>query len=281
MNSRLAPVPSTGRSVADPVHRLILAVDVEGSTQRLNPDKGELRRIMYALLDRALRATGIGYKHLEPLNDRGDGVLILIRPHDDVPKTLPLRLLIPKLAALLVEHNATVDRPNLRLRLRVVFHAGEIHNDGWGFFGEDLDVAFRLLDAPGVKKALRNAPTSPLALVVSEEIHSAIVRQGYVDGGPYEQSVSVRVAERRLRGWVNIPVPAAAERALPAWPPQDAVARRVPGHRPAAAAVRGGGSRRPFPGQRERTMTRGDDLFPHPGGLHPPGPPWRPPREGR
>jgi hypothetical protein len=220
MNSRLAPVPSTGRSVADPVHRLILAVDVEGSTQRLNPDKGELRRIMYALLDRALRATGIGYKHLEPLNDRGDGVLILIRPHDDVPKTLPLRLLIPKLAALLVEHNATVDRPNLRLRLRVVFHAGEIHNDGWGFFGEDLDVAFRLLDAPAVKKALRNAPTSPLVLVVSEEIHSAIVRQGYVDGGPYEQSVSVRVAERRLRGWVNIPVPAAAERALPAGRPK-------------------------------------------------------------
>jgi hypothetical protein len=85
-----------------------------------------------------------------------------------------------------------------------------------GFFGEDLDVAFRLLDAPAVKKALKNAPASPLVLVVSAEIHSAIVRQGYVDGGPYEQSVSVRFAERRLHGWVNIPVPAPAERTLPA-----------------------------------------------------------------
>jgi hypothetical protein len=41
-------------TVADPVPRLILAVDVEGSTQRTNPVKGELRRIMYVLLYRAL-----------------------------------------------------------------------------------------------------------------------------------------------------------------------------------------------------------------------------------
>jgi hypothetical protein len=54
MSTRLEPVPSTARSVADPVPRLILAVDVEGSTQRTNPVKGELRRIMYVLLYRAL-----------------------------------------------------------------------------------------------------------------------------------------------------------------------------------------------------------------------------------
>jgi hypothetical protein len=51
-------------------------------------------------------------------------------------------------------------------------------------------------------------------LVVSEEIYFAIVRQGYVDGGPYEQSVNVRVADRRRRGWVNVPVPVRAERPL-------------------------------------------------------------------
>jgi hypothetical protein len=100
------------------------------------------------------------------------------------------------------------------LRLRAVLHAGEIHDDGWGFYGEDLDIAFRLLDSPAVKKALKNAPRWPLVLVVSEEIYSAIVRQGYVNGGPYEQSVNVRVADRRRRGWVNIPVPALAERPL-------------------------------------------------------------------
>jgi GTP diphosphokinase / guanosine-3',5'-bis(diphosphate) 3'-diphosphatase len=33
-------------------------------------------------------------------------------------------------------------------RLRVVLHAGEVHYDGNGCFGEALDIAFRLLDAP-------------------------------------------------------------------------------------------------------------------------------------
>ena len=32
------------------------------------------------------------------------------------------------------------------MRLRAVVHAGEIHDDGRGFYGEDLDVAFRLLE---------------------------------------------------------------------------------------------------------------------------------------
>ena len=85
-------------------------------------------------------------------------------------------------AALLAEHNAAVAEPALRLRLRAVLHAGEIHDDGWGFYGEDLDVAFRLLNSPSVKKALKDTPTSPLVLVVSEAIHYGIVQQGYVEG---------------------------------------------------------------------------------------------------
>jgi hypothetical protein len=214
MSTRLTTVPSTGRSVADPVPRSILAVDLEGSTQRTNPERGEFRRIMYALLARALRATGIGHEHLENPADRGDGVLLLFRPDDDVPKTLLLGQLIPTLAALLIEHNATAAQPALRLRLRAVFHAGEVHDDGWGFYGEDLDVAFRLLDSPSAKKALKDAATSPLVLVVSEEIYSGIIRHGYVDVGPQVASVSVRVARRRRRGWVHVPVPTLADRAL-------------------------------------------------------------------
>jgi hypothetical protein len=214
--TRLTMMPSVGRSVLDPVSRLILALDVEGSTQRTNPQKGELRRTMYALLERALRASGIDHEHLENPADRGDGVLLLFRPHDDVPKTLVLGRLIPRLAALLVEHNATATQPDLPLRLRAVFHAGDIHGDGWGFYGEDLDVAFRLLDSPSVKKALKEEPAFPLVLVISEEIHNGIVRHGYVDVGPFVRSVRVCVAKRWRRGWVHFPVPVPGERVLPA-----------------------------------------------------------------
>ena len=203
MSGQLAMVPPLDDG---PVHRSIVAVDVEGSTKRTNPVKGELRRILYDLLERALRTAGIGPRHLEELADRGDGVLILIRPYDDVPKTVLLGRLIPALTALLAEHNAAVAEPELRMRLRAVVHAGEVHNDGWGFYGDDIDVAFRLLDAPTVKRVLRNAPEAPLVLVVSEEIWAGIVRHGYVDGGPYQQRVQVRVGERRRRGRVHLPV---------------------------------------------------------------------------
>lgn len=213
MSTQLAAVRPMGpRSVAGPVHRSIVAVDVEGSTKRTNPERGELRRILYALLDQALDEAGINPRHLEPLVDRGDGVLILIRPHDDVPKTILIGQLIPELAALLDEHNATVAESALRLRLRAVIHAGEVHDDGRGFYGEDLDLAFRLLDAPTVKRALRETPSAPVVLVVSEEIFAGIVRHRYVDGGTYEPLVRVRMAGRQHRGWVHFPRPTAAER---------------------------------------------------------------------
>jgi len=213
MSGQLAAVRAIGaQPFAGPVYRSIVVVDLEGSTKRSNLVKGELRRVMYELLDQAFLAAGIGPGHLEELADRGDGVLILIRPHDDVPKAALLGRLIPVLAGLLAEHNAAAARPELELRMRAVVHAGEVHEDDRGFYGDDLDVAFRLVNAPAVKRALREAASAPLVLVVSEEIFSAVVRHGYVAPDGYEPSVRVRVGERLRRGRVHIPVPAATGR---------------------------------------------------------------------
>jgi len=206
MSARLASVSFlASRRLAGPMHRSIVTVDLEGSTARTDPVKGELRRTMYDLLGRALEASAITDKHLEQLTDRGDGVLLLVRPHDDVPKTVLLGKLIPSLTALLVEHNSRAEaHPALQMRLRAVVHAGEIHGDGRGFYGESIDVAIRLLDSAPVKKALRQT-SSPLVLVISEVIHSGIVCHGYVDAEAYVPMVRVRVAGRQHRGWVHIP----------------------------------------------------------------------------
>jgi hypothetical protein len=107
--------------------------------------------------------------------------------------------------------------------------------DGWGFYGEDLDVACRLLDAPSVKRALKDAAASPLVLVISDEIRSAIIRHGYVDIGPQVQSVTVQIAQHRRRGWVHIPVPAAAERTLPAGRAKTSLRAIAPPTEPATA----------------------------------------------
>ena len=54
MGIRLAAVPTLhGRPPAAPMYRSIVAVDLEGSTKRTNPVKGELRRILYDRLGHA------------------------------------------------------------------------------------------------------------------------------------------------------------------------------------------------------------------------------------
>jgi hypothetical protein len=214
MSILLAAVPTSldVRLPDDPVSRLIFAVDIEGSTERTNLAKGKLRHTLYELLEQALEVAGIAARHLEPFTDRGDSVLVLIKPHDDVPKTLVLGRLVPILAALLAEHNDSTGRPELRMRLRAVVHAGEIHEDDKGFYGDDLDAAFRLLEAQPLKKALKEAVDAPLILVVSEEIYNGIVQQGYLDESSYRPLVRVKVGRRLRLGWAHIPDPLGADR---------------------------------------------------------------------
>jgi class 3 adenylate cyclase len=221
MAPRLAAVAPVGdQRPVGPVYRSIIALDLEGSTKRTNPVKGELRRVMYELLECSLEAVAITGNRLEPLTDRGDGVLVLVRPHDEVPKTVFLDRMIPLLATLLAEYNEQAAQPSLRIRLRVVIHAGEIHLDRRGCYGEAIDIAIRLLDAPRVKKTLKQA-TAPLVLVVSHDIYSQVVCQGYVGVSTY-LPLWARVGKQRHRGWVHVPVPvgppAAGHQARGSWP---------------------------------------------------------------
>lgn len=193
-----------GLSPSPPHHRTIFAVDIEGSTTRNNTAKADLRGAMYALLEQALRANGIGEDFCDPLVDRGDGILALIRPLDEVPKTVLLSKVVPTLSELLVDHE--VSHPGQRLRLRAVLHAGEVHHDIRGPFGEALDVAFRLLDAPEVKQRFRLV-AGPLLLVVSDWIYRTIVRQGYegIDERMFQPVTRVTVADSVQLGWAYLP----------------------------------------------------------------------------
>lgn len=196
------------REMSLPVHRSILAVDIEGSTQRTNPVKEELREEVYRLVVEALFVAGIGSQHYDPFTDRGDGLLVLLRPADELPKPLLLSRLIPILASLLAAHNSGIspaDQPRI-LRLRAVLHAGEVHYDEKGPFGEDLDVAFRLLDAPRFKAHLKNA-TASLALVASDYIYQTIIRHGYAGilEKEFVQLITVTVGCQRRKGWVQFP----------------------------------------------------------------------------
>jgi hypothetical protein len=176
-------------------------VDIERSTSRPDPVKAELRSKLYELFDAALSAAGIGRRHRDRFTDRGDGILALIHPVDQAPKAILLKTVVPALSQLLTDYNASLSRasrPQRQLRVRVVVHAGEVHYDANGCFGEALDVAFRLLDAAHIKNALRAAP-DPLILVISGDIYRTVVRHGYdgIDQRAFHPLVCVHVAGNR------------------------------------------------------------------------------------
>jgi hypothetical protein len=195
-----------------PVHRSILAVDIENSTGslRTNLIRQELRQALCVLLGEAVRITGVREGQLDPPTDRGDGMLILIHPVDEVPKTRLLSLLVPTLAQLLKERARLLppaERACRAMRLRVVVHAGEVHRDRNGPFGVELDLACRLLDAPQLRDCLGRTE-EPLVLAVSDYFYWEIVRHGY-DGIPPPDSfrplLRVEVAGRAHDGWVQVP----------------------------------------------------------------------------
>lgn len=210
------------RAAPDPMYRSILAVDIEGSTRRNNRDKGELRHQLYRLVEEALGLTGIGSQHYHhPFTDRGDGCMILLRPVDEIPKRLLLSHMIPALARLLAAHNGNIspcEQARL-LRMRAVIHAGEVLYDGKGYFSEDLDLAFRLLDAPRFKAELKSAAV-PLALVASDYIYQSVIKQGYdgIDDQEYHPLVTVNVGDQRQKGWVHLPSVGAIPVAVPPLP---------------------------------------------------------------
>ncbi|WP_460364090.1 hypothetical protein [Actinocorallia lasiicapitis] len=196
-----------------PVHRSILVVDIEGSTGplRTNPIKQELRRTVYELLAQAFAAAGIDGS-LCRFTDRGDGVLILVPPDDRVPKTLLLHPLVPELDRLLTEYDRALPEPERAmrgLRLRLAIHAGEVHIDPRGPFGEEIDVACRLVDSRAVKDALRTSG-GPLVVVISDEIFFSIVKHRYegICSDAFARTVRVTCGGRSRRGRIRTAPPA-------------------------------------------------------------------------
>jgi hypothetical protein len=185
-----------------PVHRGIVAVAIEhpvGRAVRTNTARDELRGRIRRLLETALTAAGIRPAYCELLGGPDDGLVALIRPVDEVPKTLLLGAVVPELSRLVA-----ADRSGGPLRLRVAVHSGEVHRDGPGVFGEALDVAFRVLEAPRVREYAR-AAGDPVTLAITEEIFWSVVRHGYPGIEPAAFAPLTRITSgRRRQVWIHM-----------------------------------------------------------------------------
>ncbi|MEV4318434.1 hypothetical protein [Actinocrispum sp. NPDC049592] len=203
----------TGSDPGLPRHRTILAVDIEASTTRTNAQRAIVRRAMYDMFEEALGKAGITEQYRD-VYDRVEGLLILVQPADDLPKTALLSTFVPALSDLLGKQEG--------IRLRIALHAGEVHYDKRGAYGEDIDITFRLLDAPEIKRRLRDS-AQPLALVVSDEIYRSVIRHGYdgIDDRTFEPLVNVAVKATPYRGWVQVPNTTPTTPPIRRWAPRN------------------------------------------------------------
>jgi RNA polymerase sigma factor (sigma-70 family) len=182
------------------LNRAILCVDIEGfAALQADSDRLAARDALYRAFDIALAKAGAP-RQGNFLEDRGDGVLVVVPP--EVPSHLLLTVLPNELAAVLEKHNRN-HPPRARIRLRLVIHTGEVHYDEHGVAGEAIDLAFRILDSRPLKQALASSPAD-LALIVSDQFFRDVLElDAALDPGAYRREV-IRARGTRAVAWIRL-----------------------------------------------------------------------------
>ena len=183
------------------VHRAILIVDVErfGDPARTNAHQLAVRDAMYQALRQSFSSGRISWADCVT-EDRGDGVLVLVPPV--VPKSWLVTRLPVYLAEALVRHNAAHPEQE-RIRLRMALHAGEVHQDPHGFAGVSINRAFRLIEAPASRTALRDS-SGVIALIVSDWFYDEVVRHHPAAGPSCFRQVHVVMKETEMTAWLRV-----------------------------------------------------------------------------
>ena len=184
------------------VHRTIIVLDVEkfGDSRRNNLDQLAVREGLYRSVGEAFQQAGVPWE-AATLEDRGDGILILIPP--EVPKSLLAELLPSALVAELTAHNS-VHLDEQRIRLRMSLHAGEVFYDQYGVTGEAVNWAFRLVDARLLKAALAGS-SGVLAIISSSWFFEQVILNSAADVRAAYRRVLVRAKDATKSGWICLP----------------------------------------------------------------------------
>jgi hypothetical protein len=167
-----------------------------GAHKRTDTDRSIIRKALYSMIQAAMQ----GFPDAR-LEDRGDGVLIVIPP--DVPTARAMDQLLHVLPRALDQHNRSQRNP-AQFQLRLSVNVGPVVSDAMGVSGEALIVAARLVEAPALKEAFTGS-TARLGVIVSPFVYDTVVRhdqdQHYV--ASYSQ-VPVEVKESRTTAWMML-----------------------------------------------------------------------------
>jgi hypothetical protein len=154
---------------------------------------------LYGVLEQAFGEADIQWNTCL-IEDRGDGALILVPP--EVPKVTLADQLAGRLLAGLRRYNA-VHSSAAAIQLRVALHAGEVRIGEDGKVGDALNFAFRILEAPDAKTALRKTACT-LALIASDSFYrDAILTDPAADATSFRQ-IPVAVKQTRAVAWLRL-----------------------------------------------------------------------------
>jgi class 3 adenylate cyclase len=182
------------------MYHTIIAVDVEKFSQRDPAHQRKIHEDLQPLVRKAVEQCGLVWENCH-YEDRGDGLLLLAPPNahsERLAEGLP-----NELAGRLREYNHGA-ASGARIRLRVVIHAGEVSHDQQGVAGKAVILAFRLLDAESLRKALGRSH-GVLALITSAEFFRDVVAtHPGANPGIYQQ-VHVSNKETKTTAWICLP----------------------------------------------------------------------------
>jgi len=180
----------------------IFVVDVAGfgDPQRSDIDQLAMRRGLYDILQSAFEEAGVPWAgcHRE---DRGDGAVIV------VPPTIGMARLADPLLAVLAGKLRQYNRHAsdvVKIRLRAALHAGPVVRDANGLAGRAVILAFRILDAPELRKKLADAGAD-LAFAASEYVYDHVISAGagQLDPARFER-LECDVKKSHVVAWVYL-----------------------------------------------------------------------------
>jgi len=181
--------------------RSLLALDIEHWSSRNAIEQRHLQQDLTRLVDEALEAARIDPSEASR-QATGDGLLLSFPA--DVPKRRLTQLFVHSLDESLREHVYRAHSPERRMRLRLALHSGDIVDDGAAWQGRAVVEVCRLLDAEVLRRVLREATTSMLAVLVSAHWYDEVIGAGWASEHGYRHVVVPGKDGVRQR-WVRVP----------------------------------------------------------------------------
>jgi hypothetical protein len=173
------------------------AVDVAGYSARPAGAKLDAQARTASIVGEVLRDMNLDIADTDH-HGTGDGMIVFLPPSVEIHRVLPplIRITASRLAA-------DNRRYHDRLRLRLAAAVGPLGVAAIGFGNNTIVECARMVDSDAIKSALKDNPDADLAVLVSEELYSWVIGEGYDGLDPAEfRHVDVHVKDFDKSAWL-------------------------------------------------------------------------------